>query len=85
MIKLMGMPNIVRLVFLALISTPLTQADPQPQPGPLAPGKNWELLGQGYQLTADTAVDREGLVYFTDARNNRILKIDLLGKINFAA
>ena len=81
MIKLMGMPNIVRLVFLALISTPLTQADPQPQPGPLAPGKNWELLGQGYQLTADTAVDGEGLVYFTDARHNRIHKIDLQGKI----
>ena len=23
----------------------------------LEPGKDWELLGQGYQLTADSAVD----------------------------
>ena len=26
----------------------------------LAPGKEWELLGQGYQLTADSTVDKEG-------------------------
>ena len=76
----MGM-RIVALCFLVPIWTPLVHADPQPQPGILAPGKDWELLGQGYQLTADTAVDRDGLVYFTDARNNRILKIDLQGKI----
>jgi gluconolactonase len=48
----------------------------------LAPGKHWDLLGEGYQLTADSAVDRVGNVYFTDARNNRILKIDLEGKIS---
>src|SRR5689334_10641257 len=41
----------------------------------------WDLLGQGYQLTADSAVDKEGSVYFTDARNNRIYKIDPAGKI----
>ncbi|MBS1832656.1 MAG: SMP-30/gluconolactonase/LRE family protein [Acidobacteria bacterium] len=41
----------------------------------------WQLLGEGYQLTADSAVDRQGNVYFTDARTNRILKIDLDGKI----
>ncbi len=40
------------------------------------PGKDWELLGQGYQLTADTTVDKDGTVYFTDARHNRIYKID---------
>ena len=34
-----------------------------------------------YQLTADSEVDKEGNVYFTDARKNRILKIDLEGKI----
>ena len=45
----------------------------------LEPGKDWELLGQGYQLTADSAVDKDG--YFTDARNNRIHKIDAKGKI----
>ena len=42
----------------------------------------WELLGQGYQLTADSAVDKDGIVYFTDARTNRILRIDLAGKIS---
>jgi gluconolactonase len=35
----------------------------------------------GYHLTGDSAVDPEGNVYFTDARRNRILKIDLEGKI----
>src|SRR5262245_52836836 len=73
----MDMRRIVTLIFLVLIGTPLIQG----QPGILAPGKDWELLGQGYQLTADTAVDGEGLVYFTDARHNRIHKIDLQGKI----
>jgi len=43
----------------------------------LEAGKPWALLGQGYQLTADSAVDKDGNVYFTDARKNRILKIDL--------
>jgi sugar lactone lactonase YvrE len=45
-------------------------------------GKSWDLLGQGYQLTADSAVDMEGNVYFSDARKNRILKIDLEGKVS---
>jgi sugar lactone lactonase YvrE len=47
----------------------------------LTPGKPWDLLGQGYQLTADSAVDRNGNVYFTDSRANRILKIDPDGHI----
>ncbi len=47
----------------------------------LEPGKDWEFLGQGYQLTADSAVGKDGSVYFTDARNNRIYKIDPDGKI----
>jgi gluconolactonase len=47
----------------------------------LTPGRDWELLGQGYQLTADSAVDKQGQVYFTDARHNRIYKIDVNGKI----
>ena len=47
----------------------------------LTAGKPWDLLGQGYQLTADSAVDNDGNVYFTDARKNRILKVDLEGKI----
>src|SRR6185436_7449277 len=48
----------------------------------LAPGKQWDLVGEGYQLTADSAVDKDGNAYFTDARKNRILKIDLDGKIS---
>ena len=48
----------------------------------LIPGKDWQLLGKGYQLTADSAVDYEGNVYFTDARNNRIMKVDADGKIS---
>ena len=44
--------------------------------------QNWVLLGEGYQLTADSAVDDRGNIYFTDARHNRILKIDLAGKIS---
>jgi sugar lactone lactonase YvrE len=47
----------------------------------LVAGKPWDLLGQGYQLTADSAVDNDGNVYFSDARKNRILKIDLEGKV----
>jgi gluconolactonase len=47
----------------------------------LEPGKAWELLGQGYQLTADSAVGKDGSVYFTDHRNNRIHKIDPDGQI----
>jgi gluconolactonase len=48
----------------------------------LGPAKPWDLLGEGYQLTGDSAVDSDGNVYFTDARQNRILKIDLEGKIS---
>jgi gluconolactonase len=48
----------------------------------LEPGNDWERLGGGYQLTADSAVDREGSVFFTDARNNRIYRIDPAGKIS---
>jgi len=47
----------------------------------LVPGKGWELLGRDYQLTADSAVDRQGNIYFSDAQKDRILKIDLQGKI----
>ena len=47
----------------------------------LEPDKDWEFLGEGYQLTADSTVDKDGSIYFTDARHNRIHKIDLNGKI----
>jgi len=60
--------------------------DFQRQPGRaayeiLAPVKPWDLLGQGYQLTGDSTADKDGNVFFTDSRRNRILKIDLGGKI----
>lgn len=41
----------------------------------------WVSLGDGYQLTADSAVDPKGVVYFTDNKNDRIMKIDLDGRI----
>src|SRR5215471_2921191 len=47
----------------------------------LESGRNWDLIGKGYQLTADSAVDGSGNVYFTDARTNRILKVDGDGHI----
>ncbi|HWC17659.1 MAG TPA: SMP-30/gluconolactonase/LRE family protein [Terriglobales bacterium] len=47
----------------------------------LDPGKEWELLGEGFKFSEGPAVDREGNVYFTDIPNNRIHKIDLNGKI----
>ena len=37
----------------------------------LVPGKDWQLLGEGYQLTADSAVDNLGNIYFTDQPNNQ--------------
>ena len=43
--------------------------------------KEWELVGEGFKFSEGPAVDREGNVYFTDAPNNRIHKIDLSGKI----
>lgn len=48
----------------------------------LVAGKGWELLGEGFQLTADSTVDREGNIFFSDARRNRIWKIDGAGKIH---
>jgi hypothetical protein len=48
----------------------------------LIAGRHWDLLGEGYHLTADSTMDKVGNVYFTDARKNRILKIDLDGNIN---
>jgi gluconolactonase len=85
------------LTFLAVVSIwPVLGQDPNSRRPPgrsesirdrgageiLEPGKPWELLGAGYQLTADSAVDDHGNVYFTDAQKNRILKIDVDGKIS---
>lgn len=42
----------------------------------LEPGKDWEPVAKDFHLTADSAVDKEGNVYFTDNRRNHINKID---------
>jgi gluconolactonase len=44
------------------------------------PSIAWEPVPGSFQLTADSAVDNSGNVYFTDARTNRILKIGADGK-----
>jgi gluconolactonase len=48
----------------------------------LEPGKEWELLGEGFKFSEGPAVDKEGNVYFTDRPNNRIHKIDQNGKVS---
>lgn len=48
----------------------------------LDPGQDWELVSDGYKLTEGPAVDREGNVFFTDIRNNRIHKIGTDGKVS---
>jgi gluconolactonase len=48
----------------------------------LEPGKDWELVGEGYKLTEGPAIDRNGNVFFTDIQNSRIHKIAADGKIS---
>jgi sugar lactone lactonase YvrE len=78
------------LVFLALITTPLGRSqdakptvsnDGRGASAILKTGGHWDLLGKGYQLTADSAVDNSGTVYFTDSHNNRIMRLDPAGRI----
>jgi gluconolactonase len=66
----------------SVLGIALAAGSMQAQSDILMPGQGWTLLGQGYQLTADSTVDHDGNVYFTDARTNRILRIDLEGKIS---
>ena len=39
------------------------------------------LIADGYQFTEGPAVDSQGVVFFTDQPNDRILKVDLEGKV----
>ncbi|HXE63476.1 MAG TPA: SMP-30/gluconolactonase/LRE family protein [Bryobacteraceae bacterium] len=48
--------------------------------GILDPAHDWELVGQGYGSTDGPAVDKDGNVYFTDARASRIYKVGADGK-----
>jgi gluconolactonase len=78
------MLRLVSLVVLTVLASSPSRAQNRDRDASriLVQGKAWDLLGQGYQLTADSAVDKDGNVYFTDARRNRIMKIDLAGKIS---
>jgi gluconolactonase len=40
------------------------------------------LVAQGFKFTEGPAVNAEGVVFFTDQPNNRIVKIDLDGKVS---
>jgi gluconolactonase len=45
------------------------------------PGKDWELVSEGYKLTEGPAIDTAGSVFFTDIPNNRIHKIGTDGRV----
>ncbi len=47
----------------------------------LDPASDWELAGDGYKQAAGPAVDRQGTLYFCDAGNSKIYKIDAAGKL----
>lgn len=72
------MRGLLAYLLLAMIAVFPIRAQPSQI---LVSGQSWTLLGQGYQLTADSAVNKDGTVYFSDAHNNRIMKIDLEGRI----
>lgn len=46
-----------------------------------APGAELVLVSDGYKFTEGPAADKNGVVYFTDQPNDRILKCDLDGKV----
>jgi sugar lactone lactonase YvrE len=48
----------------------------------LVPGNPWIHLGSDYQLTADITADSKGDLYFSDAQNDRIMRVDASGKIH---
>ena len=84
------MPHIASFLFLAALLAGPASAQQPTRPYKLAggaerdllpPGTHWQLLGEGYHLTGDSAVDSHGNVYFTDVDRNRILKIGLDGNI----
>jgi sugar lactone lactonase YvrE len=76
------MLSIISFAFLAALATWPSYAQDRGAHEILMPGSAWDLLGEGFQLTGDSAVDQDGNIYFTDARKNRILKIDLQGRIS---
>lgn len=69
------------LLCMALVLQACAARIAEEKPAILQSGSAWQRLGEGFQLTADSAVDESGGVYFTDARRNRIWKIDSTGVI----
>jgi len=47
----------------------------------LVPGKNWELVGEGYRFTEGTTVNSAGEVFYQDIPNSKTYKIGLDGKL----
>jgi sugar lactone lactonase YvrE len=47
----------------------------------LIPGKNWELVSEGYKTTEGTAVNERGEVFFNDVVEGKTFKISLDGSI----
>lgn len=64
------------------IARPVNTSDRHWLSTALIPGKDWELVGSGYQFAEGPAVDRSGQVYFSDIPSNRIHKIDLSGNVS---
>ena len=53
----------------------------QTQKDTLIPGEDWQLVSEGYQTTANAAVDAQGEVFFSDIAAKRAFKIQLDGKV----
>jgi sugar lactone lactonase YvrE/enterochelin esterase-like enzyme len=49
------------------------------------PGEDWELVTEGYGFTEGPAVNRDGEIFFTDMRANRIHRIDADGEVSVFA
>ena len=47
----------------------------------LIPGKDWELVGEGYKFTEGTAANAAGEVYYQDIPNSKTYKVGLDGKV----
>ncbi|GAB5403563.1 MAG: SMP-30/gluconolactonase/LRE family protein [Aureliella sp.] len=76
--------SVIRVVALGLlfaVQAGAQDADLAEQEAVTAPGAELELVADGYIFTEGPAADENGVVYFTDQPNDRILKCDLDGKV----
>lgn len=67
------------VAILALLPSALVAQD-MPLSDVLIKGQGWELVGDGYTFTDGPAVDAAGNVYFTDVKEQLVLKIDHASK-----